>query len=163
MKCRLSISSLTWTPFSQNPLGRPQRPTHYIHLGDNQSNNQDDYQPCLCHQHTLVSRMYTLLRQCRMCWLGHVCQVDDSDSKWTAGHPKMCYRDICKLDHEGPSDQHWVLWRPLSQWPKVVNHIEDHLKSVESSRRQACPKKGMVLSRRAMITTLALILSIMTL
>lgn len=156
---------------SRNPLGRPQRPTHYIHLGDNQSNNQDDYQPCLCHQHTLVSRMYTLLRQCRMCWLGHVCHVEhccipkaySSDSKWTAGQPKMCYREICKLDHKGQSNQHWVLWRPLSQWPKVANHVEDHLKLVESSGRQTCPKKGMVLSRRAMITSLALISSIMTL
>ena len=54
--------------------------------------------------------MYTLLRQCRMRWIGHVRRIEDGRipkdilygelavGKRPRGHPQLRYKDVCKRD-----------------------------------------------------------------
>ena len=54
--------------------------------------------------------MFTLLRQCRLCWLGHVHRMEDGHipkdllygelgtGARCRGCPQLCYKDVCKHD-----------------------------------------------------------------
>ena len=54
--------------------------------------------------------MYTLLRQCRLCWLGHVHHMEDgwipkdilcgelTSGQRSTGHPQLRYKDACQRD-----------------------------------------------------------------
>ncbi len=69
---------------------------------------------------TLTS-IYTLLRQCRLHWLGHVSRMDDgripndilygelASGKRTTGRPKLRYRNVCKK-----------IWRPCRHRHRVL-------------------------------------------
>ena len=57
-----------------------------------------------------LSTMFTLLRQRRLRWLGHVCRMEDdripkdilygelAPGKRTVGHPQLRIKDLCKCD-----------------------------------------------------------------
>ena len=59
-----------------------------------------------------LPRMYTLLRQRRLRWLGHVRQIDDgriakyilhgklATGKITTSRPQLRYKDVCKRDRQ---------------------------------------------------------------
>ena len=58
--------------------------------------------------------MYTLLRQRRLRWLGHVCRMEDgriskdllygelAEGKRNTGRPQLRFRDVCKRDMKAP-------------------------------------------------------------
>lgn len=60
--------------------------------------------------HVAVTTMFTLLRQCRLQWLGYVHCIEDgqilkeifyrelANGNRVTGHPHLCYRDPCKRD-----------------------------------------------------------------
>ena len=62
----------------------------------------------LCHAG--LPTMYTLLRQCQLCWLGHVHHMEDcqipkvilnreiTSGQRSTGHPQLRYKDACKRD-----------------------------------------------------------------
>ena len=87
--------------------------------------------------------MYTLLRQCMLCWFGHVSCMEDgqipkvilysefASGKRTIGHPKLCYTDVYKHD-----TQHWSQANGRSLQMTMVGHnVFSGISSVRQMRK----------------------------
>ena len=83
--------------------------------------------------------MYTLLRQCRLRWLGHVRRLDDGRipkyilygelalGRRTTGHPRLRYKDVCVRDMKAIDTMSWEgLAADRTKWRSV---LKQHLKT----------------------------------
>ena len=97
--------------------------------------------------------MYTILRQRRLRWLGHVCRMEDgripkdilygelSTGKRTVGRPHLRYKDVCKRDLNalGIDTNRWeTIAADRQAWKRSVN---EGLKSGEAKIRQQADEK----------------------
>ena len=85
--------------------------------------------------------IYTLLRQCRLRWLGHVRRMDDGRipkyilygeltlGRRTTGHPHLRYKDVCMIDMKAVNinNMSWVgLAADRTKWRSA---LKQHLKT----------------------------------
>ena len=114
--------------------------------------------------HAGLSTMYTLLRQCRLCWLGHVCHMEDgqilkdilyrelTSGQRSTGCPQLRYKDACKRDMK-VLDININYWEDLAanhtSWRSTLHkqlQSSEKKLTVAAAEKQAC-KKEMAANR----------------
>ena len=101
-----------------------------------------------------IFSMYTLLKQGRLRWLGHVIRMADSriskdllygelvQGKCPIGRPQLWYKDICKLELKalGMDLNRWeTLTSERSAWRQVVQHGLSQFKETLVQQAKANP------------------------
>ena len=108
--------------------------------------------------------MYTLLRQCRLCWLGHVCHMEDSQipkdvlygeltsGQRSTGWLQLRYKDACKRDMKA-LDININSWEDLTtdctSWRSTLHkqlQTSEKKLTVAAAEKLAC-KKEMAANR----------------
>ncbi|XP_070195736.1 uncharacterized protein [Littorina saxatilis] len=103
-------------------------------------------------EQAIMPSMYTLLRQRRLRWLGHVCRMEDgripkdllygelASGKRAQGRPQLRYRDVCKrdmkaldMDINGWEDRDRARWR--QELKKSLAKGEEKLKLTSEAQR----------------------------
>ena len=103
--------------------------------------------------HAGLPSMFTLLRQCRLYWLGHVHHMPESriprgflygelaSGKRTTRRPQLQYRDVMKRDMKAV-DINTESWEGLAaNWSKWKGALTNQLKAGEEKLTQAVTEK----------------------